>query len=69
MLIRTNIEKLLSYNPEERLTAKQAMKHPYFRDLYEQDKRIQKAMNAGPSQVLRGTFQYYIHIFYFKLVF
>lgn len=35
------IEKCLVYNPDDRISAKQAMKHPYFRDLYEQDKRIQ----------------------------
>jgi hypothetical protein len=45
-------EKLLAYNPDERLTAKEALRHPYFRDLYEQDKRIHYAMNTGP----RGTF-------------
>ena len=28
------IEKLLAYAPDFRLTAKQALKHPYFRDLY-----------------------------------
>ena len=33
-------EKLVAYNADDRLTAKQAMKHVYFRDLYEQDKKI-----------------------------
>jgi renal tumor antigen len=29
------LQKLLAYSPDDRLTAKQALKHPYFRDLYE----------------------------------
>lgn len=35
------IEKCLVYNPDDRMSAKQALKHPYFKDLYEQDKRMQ----------------------------
>lgn len=27
------VDKLLHYNPEERLSARQALKHPYFKDL------------------------------------
>lgn len=27
------VEKLLHYDPEERLSARQALKHPYFKDL------------------------------------
>lgn len=48
------IERLLAYNPDDRLSAKQALRHPYFQDLYEQDKRMQ--MNTGPSTTLRGTY-------------
>jgi len=32
------LEKLLAYSPDDRLSAKKALKHPYFADLYEQDK-------------------------------
>jgi len=32
------LEKLLAYSPDQRLSAKKALKHPYFADLYEQDK-------------------------------
>ncbi|EFJ50133.1 hypothetical protein VOLCADRAFT_58667 [Volvox carteri f. nagariensis] len=39
------IVKLLSYNPDERLSARQALRHPYFRDLREAEKR-QKALMA-----------------------
>ena len=35
------IEKLLAYNPDDRYSAKQALRHPYFNDLYEQDRRMQ----------------------------
>jgi serine/threonine protein kinase len=47
------IERLLAYNPDDRLSAKQALRHPFFQDLYENDKRMQ--MNTGPSSTLRGT--------------
>ncbi len=39
--IYINLEKLLTYNPDERLTANQALKHPYFKDLREQEKRME----------------------------
>jgi len=53
------LEKLLAYNPEERLTSKEAIKHPYFKDLYENDKKMMQATNMGPNNhLLRGTFQF-----------
>lgn len=36
------ISKLLVYNPEERYSAKQAINHPYFRDLKKQDDKTMK---------------------------
>lgn len=36
------IGKLLTYNPEERFTAKQALNHPYFKDLKKQDDKLLK---------------------------
>lgn len=38
------IAKLLAYNPDERLSARQALRHPYFKDLREQEKRTKAAM-------------------------
>ncbi|WIA11475.1 hypothetical protein OEZ85_011589 [Tetradesmus obliquus] len=38
------ISKLLAYNPDERLSARQALRHPYFRDLWDQEKRLRAAM-------------------------
>ena len=35
------LDKLLAYNPDERITAKQALKHPYFKDLREQDRKYE----------------------------
>lgn len=43
------IEKMLAYNPDDRITAKQALKHPYFRDLVEQDKKLALAANPSPK--------------------
>ena len=31
--------KMLAYNPDNRMTATQAIKHPYFKEIREQDKR------------------------------
>jgi len=38
--------KLLIYNPEDRISAKQALRHPYFREIRELDKKLRKA-NKG----------------------
>ena len=35
------ISKLLVYIPEDRLSAKQALSHPYFKDLIKQDMNMQ----------------------------
>lgn len=36
------INKLLIYNPEERISSKQALNHPYFKDLKKQDDKLLK---------------------------
>ena len=41
------IQKLLLYDPEERLSARQALRHPYFRNLREAEKRAQAAREAA----------------------
>jgi serine/threonine protein kinase len=35
------ISKLLAYNPDDRLSARQALRHPYFRELRDAEKRQQ----------------------------
>ena len=35
----TLLEKLLAYDADERITAREALAHPYFKDLREKDKR------------------------------
>ena len=45
------IVKLLAYNPDERLSARQGLRHPWFRDLREAEKRGQatsKTMSPAP---------------------
>lgn len=34
------MQKLLAYNPEERMSAKQALRHPYFKEIRELDRRL-----------------------------
>lgn len=34
------ISNMIKYNPDERYSASQALRHPYFRDLYQQDSRL-----------------------------
>mmetsp|Transcript_16761 Transcript_16761/g.39505 ORF Transcript_16761/g.39505 Transcript_16761/m.39505 type:complete len:329 (+) Transcript_16761:637-1623(+) len=36
------IIKLLEYNPEDRLSARQALRHPYFRDMRDSEKRSKR---------------------------
>lgn len=59
------VSKLLEYNPDDRLSARQALRHPYFRQLREQDKRQQQLMSpelnmsngAGGAQESGGVSQ------------
>ncbi|KAG1674424.1 hypothetical protein FOA52_012951 [Chlamydomonas sp. UWO 241] len=44
------IEQLLAYNPDERLSARQALKHPYFKELRDAEK-ARKAMLAAPEPI------------------
>ena len=48
------IEKCLAYSPDKRCTAKQALKHHYFADLYQQDRQTyanyKKAARSGGSR-------------------
>lgn len=39
------INKLLVYNPEYRYSAKQALNHPYFKDIKKQEEKILKNSN------------------------
>eukprot|EP00742_Colponemidia_sp_Colp-10_P000619 GILJ01000677.1.p1 GENE.GILJ01000677.1~~GILJ01000677.1.p1 ORF type:complete len:552 (+),score=78.06 GILJ01000677.1:158-1813(+) len=43
------ILKLLAYNPDDRLSARQALRHPYFRDLREAEKRGLNGSSPQPS--------------------
>ena len=50
------ITKLLMYNPEDRMSARQALKHPYFREMYQKDKaqRGEKGKEGGSSKRGKG---------------
>ena len=50
------ISKLLAYNPEERLSAKQALSHPYFKDLVEQEAKMSKMSlnNFNPINLMKS---------------
>jgi renal tumor antigen len=41
------IQKLLIYNHNHRMSATQALKHPYFKELREQDRIVQEGNIAG----------------------
>jgi serine/threonine protein kinase len=43
--------KMLIYNPDERYTASQILKHPFFKELREQD---QQAAHHHMSQITAG---------------
>jgi serine/threonine protein kinase len=45
------IMKMLVYNPDERLSAKQALSHPYFKELVEQEAKMGKASLIGFNQI------------------
>jgi serine/threonine protein kinase len=52
------ITKLLAYNPEERFSSKQALNHPYFKDLVEQEIKLSKmSSNNFNKQNLMISFQ------------
>jgi hypothetical protein len=52
------IQRLLEYDPDARLSARAALKHPYFRELREQDKRMQAQLLAqqAPEQQPGGGY-------------
>eukprot|EP00193_Tetraselmis_chui_P016064 CAMPEP_0177794184 /NCGR_PEP_ID=MMETSP0491_2-20121128/25503_1 /TAXON_ID=63592 /ORGANISM="Tetraselmis chuii, Strain PLY429" /LENGTH=453 /DNA_ID=CAMNT_0019316809 /DNA_START=392 /DNA_END=1753 /DNA_ORIENTATION=+ len=43
------ITKLLAYNPDDRLSARQALRHPYFKELRDQEKRAAAMMSPDLS--------------------
>jgi len=45
------MEGLLKYDPEERFSARQALKHPYFKDLKEADKLAQRRLKGESGDV------------------
>lgn len=44
------INKMLTYDPDERISAKEVVKHPYFSDLREQEKKIQRKVQEKSKQ-------------------
>lgn len=49
------IVKLLAYNPDNRITASQALRHPWFKDLREQEYRLRN-VSPVPQPSLRPKF-------------
>ena len=45
------ISKMLIYDPEQRITARQALSHPYFKDLLEKENRKMMSLNDSISYI------------------
>mmetsp|Transcript_4312 Transcript_4312/g.6634 ORF Transcript_4312/g.6634 Transcript_4312/m.6634 type:complete len:571 (-) Transcript_4312:7-1719(-) len=43
------IMKLLAYNPDDRLSARQALRHTYFRELRDAEKRVHSSITSPPA--------------------
>jgi renal tumor antigen len=54
------IEKMLIYNPDERLTAKQCLKHPFFKELRELEKRESLAQTTNAHLSANNVLNYSI---------
>mmetsp|Transcript_34127 Transcript_34127/g.33303 ORF Transcript_34127/g.33303 Transcript_34127/m.33303 type:complete len:136 (-) Transcript_34127:321-728(-) len=53
--------KMLIYNQDERYTASQCLKHPYFKEYREKDKKLMGQATAGPGgfgKSISGTMHY-----------
>ncbi len=53
--VKDLILKLLVYNPDNRITASQALKHPWFREIKEQE-HLMKQQSAVTTQSVRHNF-------------
>ena len=53
--VKDLIVKLLVYNPDNRITASQALKHPWFREIKEQE-QMMKQQSAVTTQSVRHNF-------------
>jgi len=51
------ITKLLVYNPEERISAKQALNHPYFKEQKKQDDKLMKMSTLSNINLLKSFHQ------------
>jgi renal tumor antigen len=49
------MKRLLVYNPEERITAKQALKHPYFKELREAERRARNKVVPARGNIMKGS--------------
>ena len=54
------INKMLIYNPDERITAKQALNHSYFKDLVESEQKKMMSLNDSIS-FIKGEDSMFIH--------